>query len=61
MSWRWGGKDQLMSDLEIKILKLIQGLTLDQQMDALNHALEMLAAKQEKSPALVQTSEQHIP
>ena len=35
-----------MSDTEAKILELIQGLTLAQQMDVLNHALAMLAAKQ---------------
>lgn len=46
-----------MSDMETKILELIQGLTLAQQMDALNHALAMLAAKQETSPALSSTSD----
>ncbi len=46
-----------MSDTEAKILELIQGLTLTQQMDALNHALAMLAAKQEKPPAPVETSD----
>ncbi len=40
-----------MSDTETKILELIQGLTPIQQMDVLNHALEMLAATQETSPA----------
>ena len=47
----------LMSDTEAKILELIQGLTLTQQMDALNHALEMLAATQETPPAPVETSD----
>lgn len=46
-----------MSDTESKILELIQGLTLAQQMDALNHALEMLATKQETSPAPARTSD----
>lgn len=46
-----------MSDTETKILELIQGLTLAQQMDALNHALAMLATKQETSPAPAQTSD----
>lgn len=46
-----------MSDMEKKILELIQGLTLAQQRDALNYALEMLAEKQEKSPAPAQTSD----
>ena len=46
-----------MSDTESKILELIQGLTLAQQMDALNHALAMLAAKQETPPAPAQTSD----
>lgn len=46
-----------MLDTESKILELIQGLTLAQQMDALNHALAMLAAKQEMSPALSVTSD----
>lgn len=46
-----------MSDTETKILELIQGLTLAQQMDALNHALEMLAAKQETPPAPSGTSD----
>ncbi len=46
-----------MSDTETKILELIQGLTLAQQMDVLNHALAMLAAKQETSPAPAQTSD----
>ena len=47
-----------MSDTEAKILELIQGLTLVQQMDALNRALAMLAAKQEMSPALSATSDE---
>ena len=47
-----------MSDTETKILELIQGLTLAQQMDALNHALAMLAAKQETLPALSATSDE---
>lgn len=47
----------LMSDTEAKILELIQGLTLAQQMDVLNRALEMLAAKQEMSPAPLGTSD----
>lgn len=46
-----------MSDTEAKILELIQGLTLAQQMDALNHALAMLVAKQETPPAPAQTSD----
>ena len=46
-----------MSDIEAKILELIQGLTLTQQMDALNHALAMLAATQETSPAPAETSD----
>ena len=46
-----------MSDTEIKILELVQGLTPAQQMDALNHALVMLAAKQETSPAPSATSD----
>lgn len=46
-----------MSDTETKILELIQGLTLAQQMDALNHALVILAAKQETPPAPVETSD----
>lgn len=46
-----------MSDTEIKILELIQGLTLAQQMDVLNHALAMLAAKRETPPAPAQTSD----
>lgn len=46
-----------MSDTEAKILELIQGLTLAQQKDALNHALEMLEATQERSPAHAQTSD----
>ena len=52
------GKDQLMSDTEAKILELIQGLTLARQMDVLNHALAMLAAKQEMPPALSATSDE---
>ena len=56
--WRQGGKDQRMSDTEAKILELIQGLTLARQMDVLNHALAMLAAKQEMSPALSATSDE---
>ena len=46
-----------MSDTEAKILELIQGLTLARQMDVLNHALAMLAAKQETPPAPAQTSD----
>ncbi len=46
-----------MSDTEAKILELIQGLTLAQQMDALNHALAMLGATQEKSPVPAKTSD----
>lgn len=46
-----------MSDTEAKILELIQGLTLARQMDVLNRALAMLAAKQETSPAPAQTSD----
>ena len=46
-----------MSDTETKILELIQGLTLAQQMDVLNHALAMLAAKQGTSPAPLGTSD----
>lgn len=46
-----------MSDIETRILELIQGLTLTQQMDALNHALAMLAAKQEMPPAPSETSD----
>ena len=46
-----------MSDTEAKILELIQGLTLAQQMDVLNRALEMLAAKQEMPPAPSETSD----
>lgn len=47
-----------MSDTETKILELIQGLPLAQQMDALNHALAMLVAKQETPPALSATSDE---
>ena len=50
-----------MSDIEAKILDIIQGLTLDQQVDALNRAREMLVARREKPPVPVQASERHIP
>lgn len=46
-----------MSSMEVQILELIQGLTLAQQVEALNHALVLLVAKQEKSPAPSQTSD----
>lgn len=59
--WRRGGKDQLMLDTEAKILELIQGLTLAQQMDALNHARAILVAKQETPPVPAQTSDRHTP
>lgn len=50
-----------LSDTDAEILKLIQGLTLAQQMDALNHALSMLVAKQETLPSPAQTSDEHTP
>ncbi len=46
-----------MSDTEAKILELIQGLTLAQQKDALNYALAMLGATQEKPPVPAKTSD----
>lgn len=50
-----------MLDTEAKILELIQGLTLAQQMDALNHARAILVAKQETPPVPAQTSDRHTP
>ncbi len=44
-----------MSDTETKILELIQGLTLAQQEDVLNHALAVLSIKKETSPASAET------
>lgn len=58
---RRGGKDCMMSDMEAKILELIQSLTLEQQIDALNYALAMIATKKGMPPAPPQTSEKHTP
>lgn len=51
----------MMSDMEAKILELIQSLTLEQQIDALNYALAMIATKKGMPPAPPQTSEKHTP
>lgn len=46
-----------MSDKEAKILELIQDLTSAQQLEALNHALAVIGAREERHPALPQTSD----